>query len=160
MYDKGSYSYIMADMRTLILIALCLAGAPAHAENPLPGPVPARVERVVDADTVEVRARIWPGHEVLTRVRLEGADAPETWRPRCEAEREAGEAASGFVQARLPEGAEAALREVRLGSFAGRVIARLTLEDGRDLSDLLIAAGHAVPHGEDGAWCPREDRGG
>lgn len=145
-------------MRTLLLTVMCVAAMPAFAEEPLPGPVPATVERVVDADTVEVRARIWPGHEALTRVRLDGADAPETWRPECEAERRAGEDAAGFVQARLPRGAQVALHEVRLGSFAGRVIARLTLEDERDLSALLIAAGHAVPHGEDGAWC-RNDMG-
>ena len=136
-----------------ITVLFLAFSASALADEPLPGPVPATVERVVDADTVEVRARIWPGHEVLTRVRLDGADAPEIWRPECEAEREAGEAAAAFVETRLPEGAPVALRAVRLGSFAGRVVARLALPDGTDLSALLIENGHAAAHGEDVDWC-------
>ena len=132
---------------------LCLLTAPAGGSDVLPGPIPATVTRVVDGDTMEVRARIWPGHSVDVRVRLADVDAAETWRPRCEAEREAGEAAARFVRGRLPEGAEVALREVRLGSFAGRVVARLELPDGGDLGDLLLQSGHALPYSPRPDWC-------
>ncbi len=65
----------------------------AAGADPLPGPIPARVERVVDGDTLAVRARIWPGHEVAVLVRLDGVDAPQLRRPRCARERRRGEAA-------------------------------------------------------------------
>jgi micrococcal nuclease len=132
---------------------VCLVTATAGGNDVLPGPIPAAVTRVVDGDTVEVRARIWPGHSVQVRVRLADVDAAETFRPRCESEREAGEAAALFVRERLPEGAGVALREVRLGSFAGRVIARLELADGQDLGDLLLRSGHALPYSPRPDWC-------
>jgi endonuclease YncB( thermonuclease family) len=135
----------------------------AQAAEPLPGPVPAEVVRVIDGDTVEVRARIWPGQFVETRVRLRGVDTPETRRPQCEAERTAGHAAAAFTEAWVAGPADAdvdagaapafSLYEVDLGSFAGRVVARLGRSDGADLSDALVAAGLAVAYGEDGPWC-------
>jgi hypothetical protein len=33
--------------------------ATARADSDLPGPIPAALVRVIDGDTVEVRARIW-----------------------------------------------------------------------------------------------------
>jgi endonuclease YncB( thermonuclease family) len=131
----------------------------AQAAEPLPGPVPAEIVRVIDGDTVEVRARIWPGHIVETRVRLRGVDTPETRRPDCEAERAAGHAAAAFTQAWIAGPLEAgeapafSLYEVDLGSFAGRVVARLGRSDGEDLSEALIGARLAVAYGEDGPWC-------
>ncbi|PWE18181.1 nuclease [Marinicauda salina] len=139
-------------VRTALLLALVIA-APAAASEPLPGPIPAEVVRVIDADTIAVTARIWPGHTVATRVRLAGVDAPEISRPGCDAERAAGEAATGFVRERLAPGSPVTLAAVEQGSFAGRVVARLSDAEGRDLSEALLAAGHAVAYGEDGHWC-------
>jgi endonuclease YncB( thermonuclease family) len=34
------------------------------------------VLRVIDGDTFEARIRIWPGHDVTTKVRLRDIDAP------------------------------------------------------------------------------------
>jgi endonuclease YncB( thermonuclease family) len=127
------------------------------------------VVRVIDGDTIEVRARIWPGQFVETRVRLRGVDTPETRRPDCEAERTAGEAAAGFtedwVSAPAPDAEPEAgpgtlavsLHEVDLGSFAGRVVARVERADGADLSADLVSAGLAVAYGEDGPWCVQPD---
>jgi hypothetical protein len=47
-----------------LLAGLCClasmgAPAPAGAKESLAGPVPATVERVIDGDTLEIRARIW-----------------------------------------------------------------------------------------------------
>ena len=47
---------------------------------------PAEVTRVIDGDTFEARVRIWPGHDVTTRVRLRSIDAPEM-QARCRDER-------------------------------------------------------------------------
>jgi endonuclease YncB( thermonuclease family) len=43
---------------------------------------PADVIRILDGDTFEARARVWPGLDITTKVRLRGIDAPEM-RARC-----------------------------------------------------------------------------
>jgi micrococcal nuclease len=159
-------------MLRLVALSGCALLAPhAEAAEPLPGPVPAEVVRVIDGDTVEVRARIWPGHIVETRVRLRGVDTPETRRPDCEAERTAGQAATAFTEdwlaasllmtdASLDSDASPALinlHEIDLGSFAGRVVARIRRADGEDLSEALIQAELAAPYGETGPWCTAPD---
>ena len=64
------------------LCLLCAAAytglsAAAWADSDLPGPIPAALVRVIDGDTIEVRARIWLDLDLTTRVRLAGIDAPE-----------------------------------------------------------------------------------
>ncbi|MEL7029946.1 MAG: nuclease, partial [Pseudomonadota bacterium] len=65
----------------------------------LDGPVPAQVERVIDGDTIAVRALIWLDHEISVRVRLAGIDAPEGARADCPAEKARAEAATAFLAA-------------------------------------------------------------
>ncbi len=52
-------------------------------------------------------------------------------------------------------GRSVALRQVRFGKYAGRVVARVELEDGQDLSTMLLRAGLARAY--DGRkradWC-------
>ena len=83
------------------LTSALLAGVadPALGES-LAGPVPALVTQVIDGDTLQVRARIWLGHEVATRVRLADIDAPESSAACPRARRLAGEA-TAFVSAKL-----------------------------------------------------------
>ena len=139
-------------IRMLTLIGCAFAGSPAIAAEPVPGPVPAEALRVVDGDTIEVRAHVWPGHFVETRVRLAGVDTPERRGPECEAERRLAEAATLFTTQWL-DGASIALEAVELGSFAGRVIARVRREDGASLSEDLIGAGLGAPYGAPTPWC-------
>jgi hypothetical protein len=63
----------------LVLCVWSVAGAyGAEISRPdLPGPIPAELVRVIDGDTIEVRARIWLDLDLTTRVRLAGIDAPE-----------------------------------------------------------------------------------
>ena len=51
------------------------------------GPARGQVERVIDGDTVKMRVAIWLDQEILVSVRLADVDAPELFRPKCEAER-------------------------------------------------------------------------
>lgn len=142
-------------MRIIIFLLSLLAMPAAEAQRVIPGPVEAEVLRVIDGDTIEVRAFIWPGHSVETRVRLADVDAPELRRVQCEEEREAGFAAKAFVESLLAgNSARVQISEVRLGSFAGRVIAHMALPDGRDLGALLMEEGHATPYSARGGWCP------
>ena len=113
------------------------------------------VVKVIDGDTVQVDAsRDMPPELGSIRVRLRGADTPETWRPKCESERAGGKAATAFVKRRIAEAERIVVCDPEWGKFGGRVVANLML-DGRTLSDLLIEAGHGRPYdgGKRTGWC-------
>lgn len=147
-------------MFSKLLAAAGLGGAVVLASSPtidLPGPIQATVVAVIDGDTLAVRARIWPSHEVETRVRLKGIDAPEI-RGHCEHERALARAARNFLAA-LVEPARHAfvlrLHDVRWDKYGGRVVARVENAEGIDIGRALIDNGLARPY--DGAarqgWC-------
>jgi endonuclease YncB( thermonuclease family) len=133
------------------VLALGLAVAPQAQADSLPGPIPAVVERVIDGDTLEVRARIWLDQVVTTSVRLAGVNTAEVRRAPCNAHLAAGQAAKAFVEALGL--ADVTLLEIEHDKYGGRVVARLILPDGRDLSELLLAEGHAIPIGAPDPWC-------
>ena len=148
--------------RLLLLAALAmvvwLAGlVPGRAGDVLAGPVWAQVVRVVDGDTIEVRARIWLGQENTTLVRLAGVDAPEL-RGGCALEKTLAARARGYLSARI-EGTEVRLAAIEYGKYAGRVVARVALPGGEDLAAGLIAAGlgRAYDGGGRVAWCDGAD---
>ena len=146
----------------LLAVAPGLAGAVFLASSvaiDLPGPVQARVVGVIDGDTLAVRALIWPGQEVETRVRLKGIDAPEL-RGRCERERTLARAARLFIAGRGGAGSGGSefsvrLRDVQWDKYGGRVIAHVEGADGTDLGQALVGAGLARPyHGAARrGWC-------
>ena len=132
----------------LLLAALpgVMAAGPVAAREPLAGPVPAVVERVIDADTLVVRARIWLDQDLTVRVRVADVDAPELSRPGCAAEREAVRAATGLVERMIGPGA-VTLTNIHYGKYAGRVVAEVATREG-DIAAALRDAGY------DGrAWC-------
>ena len=114
--------------------------------------VPADVVSVYDGDTIKVEALHWPGHTWSGSVRLLGVDTPEL-RGKCPEEKAAAIAAREFVKAIL--GIHILLHNVKLGKFAGRVLATVQIETGEDLSELLIEEGHARPYdgGRREGWC-------
>ncbi len=126
---------------------------PGASREVLPGPVVARVLAVVDGDTLVVRARIWLGQALDTKVRLAGVDAPEL-NGRCEAERRRAAAARSLVR-ELVAGGEVVLKDIQFGKYAGRVVARVETPAGRDLGQALLAAGLARPYrgGRRESWC-------
>lgn len=130
----------------------------AWAGEHLTGPVPATVERVVDGDTLAVRAKIWLNQELRVMVRLSGVDAPEL-RGRCAEERALAKSARQFVQefihAPRSESAQIWLTDIAQGKFGGRILARVTDENGTDLSNALLAAGLARPYSgrTRSSWC-------
>ncbi|MGB1547124.1 MAG: thermonuclease family protein [Alphaproteobacteria bacterium] len=119
----------------------------------LPGPVPAYVLRVVDGDTLMVRARIWPGHHVETLVRLKGVDAPEL-KARCAKERALANEARDFLEQRAA-GLPVWLSDIHFGKYAGRVLARVAVDSGTDLGAQLLAVGLARTYvkGPRLSWC-------
>lgn len=133
----------------LVLLGF-IAALMAEAET-LPGPIPADVVRVIDGDTVKVRAHIWVNQSVEVSVRLAGVDTPEIGRPACRAERIKADAARDAVAALV--GDELFLTNVKLGKYAGRVVANIGTIDGTDLGEYLLATGQAVRDGERDPWC-------
>jgi endonuclease YncB( thermonuclease family) len=140
----------------LVSVGLIL-GTPATARERLPGPVQADVVRVRDGDTLEVKARIWLGQVISTKVRLAGVDTPEL-RGRCHREERMAEAARDFVTRKLSD-RRVTLRDIRYGKYAGRVLARVITARGEDLGKALIAAGLARPYRgrRRGSWCEQAE---
>ncbi len=137
----------------LLIVGVAAALGAARGADGVPGPVSARVINVIDGDTILVRARIWIGQEVKTRVRLDGVDAPEL-RGACAHERGLAIDARNFVVAALA-GGSVRLRDIRRGKYGGRVLARVATPEGEDLGALLVAAGLARAYhgGRRGGWC-------
>lgn len=135
-------------MPLLTLVLLFLAGL-AHGAGI---EVPARVVSVYDGDTVRVEASMWPGLTWRGSVRVDGVDTPEL-RGKCEVEKVKAKAARDFVRARI--GKRVLLVNVRKGKYAGRVVARVKLANGSDLTELLIQQGHGRPYegGRRREWC-------
>lgn len=159
--DRGS-SWKGIGVAGAAVLALVLVLAPAWlapAREILAGPIRADVVRVHDGDTLVVRARIWLGQVVSTKVRLAGIDAPEL-RGRCARERRMARAARSFVVRKLAAG-NVTLRDIRFGKYAGRVLARVITAEGEDLGQALVAAGLARPYrgGRRGGWCQSAERG-
>ncbi len=147
---------MIAALAAALALAGGLGGQPALAARDggaVAGPVTARVLAVIDGDTILVRARIWIGQEVETRVRLDGVDAPEL-RGRCAYERRLASAARAFV-ATAVGGGTVRLSDIRYDKYGGRVLARVTTAAGDDLGALLVAAGLARAYhgGRRGRWC-------
>ncbi len=136
-----------------VVLGLALAVLPVVAGERLAGPVPALVMAVIDGDTLEVRARIWLGQEVETRVRVAGLDTPEL-RGGCPEERRLAAEAKRRTES-LISGGDIVLHDISFGKYAGRVIARVTTAGGADLAGALIGAGLARVYdgGARADWC-------
>ena len=119
---------------------------------------PARVLSVYDGDTVKVEAAMWPGLTWRGNVRVEGVDTPEIRGGKCEGEKRKAVAARDFVKERV--GTRITLVNVKKGKYAGRVVARVRLADGTDLTELLIRAKHGRPYdgGRRQGWCGEDRR--
>ena len=145
----------------LVLIAILLltglGPVESHARpKTLEGPIPAFVERVIDGDTLVVRARIWLGQELEVMVRISGIDAPEL-RARCDKERQLAISARQLVK-RLVGQRKISLSHIRQGKYAGRVIANVIDKRGASLSAHLLKANLARPYhrGQRKSWCAKK----
>lgn len=97
----------------------------------------ATVNRVVDADTLDVDVDLGFTVSVGVRVRLNGIQAPEL-------RTSAGYSARGFVTDILKVGDTVTIRTFKTEKF-GRYLADVLVGEGKQsLAALLIEAGHAV----------------
>lgn len=140
-----------------LAVTLMVPSGGAGVPETIPGPVAARLLGVIDGDTIIVRARIWLGQDVETRLRLDGVDAPELT-GRCDRERRAATAARNLIRALGVDG-RVILRDIQYGKYAGRVVARVETPAGVDFTDALLQAGLGRPYdgGRRRPWCGEAD---
>lgn len=145
-------SYLAGRLRIAVL-TLAASTAAAAAGQPMPGPFAARVERVIDGDSLAVRVDLWPGLQVATIVRLRGIDAPEL-AGRCPEERRRAAAARDALAALVGDGT-VSLAAVETDKYGGRVVADVADAEGRPLAEALVDAGLARPYdgGRRDGWC-------
>ncbi len=139
-------------------LAIGLGSGAVRAGERLRGPVPAEVVRIIDGDTIAVRAKIWLGQTLDIAVRLRGIDTPERdgWAD-CAAERFAAADATARVTMLLIN-QEVDLFDIGYDTFGRRVVARVvTRPAGIDLGQKLLDIGVARPYvrGQPNTWCRR-----
>jgi endonuclease YncB( thermonuclease family) len=100
--------------------------------------VPATVVRVIDGDTCVVACDLGWRISVATTVRIRGVNSPER-------ETAEGRTALGFAATLLPAGLQVVLTSYQLDKY-GRTVGDITLPDGSDYAQALLAAGHAHPY--------------
>lgn len=124
--------------RAILAIALCACAAPAAAADR--GPMPCRVSRVIDGDTVVCDLSLGYGVWLMARpVRLSGIDAPELPTPEGKAAREALEGLLAASPSLLfvPDPRE---RKDKYGRFLGRLLG------AEDIAAAMLRLGHAKPY--------------
>ncbi len=137
----------------LVIISVLPVIQSAQAKELFTGVISADVIEIYDGDTIKVKAQIWLGQSVITRIRLRGIDTPEI-RSSC-----AGETAMA-VRAReylkfLIGSKTVILKNLQYGKYAGRVIADVYIDTRMSLSEALIERGLAVIYtgGKRPQWC-------
>lgn len=99
----------------------------------------AKLIRVVDGDTIDASVDVGFGIWVTQRFRIEDFDAPETFRPSCEAEKVHGLKAKERAIELL--GNEFLIESSKVPGIYGRYGAKITLLGGRNFADIMIEEG-------------------
>ncbi len=134
------------------VVAIC---GTAHAKERITGPVPAEVIRVIDGDTIVVRAEPWLGLSIETSVRIWGVDTPEL-RGKCPEEKVAATKARQVLIDFIGIQRRVVLFDITWGKYAGRVVALVRVADAPESLDVyLIAGGHGRRYfgGKRKGWC-------
>ncbi len=127
----------------VLTCAAFLGAPPAQAFDRtaiIEGPVRAEIIRVIDGDTLLVAAKPWPQQTMEVYVRLRGIDAPEI-KSDCASTRTLGEQAQAALAAMAGEQSEIRLLHISGDKYFGRVLADVTLTDGRNPAQELLSGG-------------------
>ena len=98
----------------------------------------AKVEKIVDADTIDVTLDLGFKVYMGTRLRLAGIDAPEM-------KTQEGKDAKAWLEAQLPVGHEVTLSIYKTKEKYGRYLAYVTY-NGTNMNEALLKSGHAVEY--------------
>ena len=117
------------------------------------GPVQASLVRVIDGDTVDVAAQIWPGQVLRVAVRIRGVDAPEL-RGKCRAETSAAKTTRDRLETLIGD-RPLQLVDISGDKYFGRVVADIVVPGGERVSAYLLSRGLARPYRGQrrGGWC-------
>ncbi|WP_223216621.1 thermonuclease family protein [Rhizobium mesosinicum] len=110
------------------------------AQDEIDGPVSAKIIRIIDGDTLLVAATPWPQQTMEVYVRIRGIDAPEI-RSKCAEIRKAGLEARDALQQMISGVSVIQLREISGDKYFGRILADVTLADGRNPAQDLLSEG-------------------
>ena len=106
----------------------------------------AKVERVVDGDTIDVTLDLGFDLHMQARIRFAGINAPES-RTRDLVEKQKGLEAKRYVEDRIG-GCDAVIVQTQLdkkGKF-GRILGSILNAEGACLNDEMVSLGHATPY--------------
>lgn len=143
----------MRDPSILGFTALVLCSATAAARDEIAGPVDARIVRVIDGDTLLVEAMPWPQQTMKVYVRIRGIDAPEM-HSKCAIVRRAALDARHALEELTTQSGRIKLTRIAGDKYFGRILADVTLANGRNPAQDLISTGHAGRY--DGGRKPKE----
>lgn len=133
----------LATMQT-VLIGFALAQ---------PTYVPGIVMWVIDGDTYRIRYDGAPQGDTVRARHFDTAEKGD--RAACQTEAEIARQGSEMARRLLPKGTGVLLSDFGKDRY-GRLLATVTLTDGRDLATVMIDAGLAHPYegGRKQGWCP------
>jgi len=125
----------------------------------LSDPIPAKVIRVVDGDSVVVEVESWKNTPFsIQSVRISGIDTPESRKPpgKCVAETKLGKKAQAFARTLAKPGDDVTFVFHSIDKYGGRIDADIILSDGRDWAHLMLSEGYAKSYdgGTKMTWCP------
>ncbi len=100
----------------------------------------AKLIKIVDGDTIDAAVDVGFGITVSQRFRIDDFDAPETFRPTCDAERLHGLKAKERIT-ELLSCDYFIIESSKVPGIYGRYGAKITLPDGRILKDVMISEG-------------------
>lgn len=150
---------VSARIGSAVLALILGVGGVAIAEE-ISGPVAADVIRVIDGDTLAVRARIWIGLDLVVSARIRGIDTPEL-NGECDREKALAAAARTHLAGVVAAG-KIRMRRIENDKYAGRVLADIVTDDGADLRQAMLESGLARPYdgGSRDPWCGVASLGG
>ena len=102
----------------------------------------AKIINIVDADTVDAQVDVGFSITINHRFRLADYDAPETWRPKTESERNHGKKATQRAIELLENKTLKITTQKDMGIY-GRYICSIELEDGKDYVTLMKEEGYS-----------------
>lgn len=116
--------------------------------------VSAVVDRVLDGDTFAARVKLEDETNITVRVRLLDVDTPEM-NGLCQKEIDMARKARDRTAQLLPVGSVVELSNIKDDKYLGRIDARVVMQDGRDLSDILVKENLGRPYdgGHREGWC-------
>lgn len=116
--------------------------------------------KVIDGDTLKVHVAGWPAPFDPIDVRIYGVDAPEHQKPPAQTKCEValGLKASAFAKTLVVPGEALSVTWSGKHDKYGRLLGSVTLPDGRDWAQVMIASKLGRPYGADGRlrkarWC-------